>query len=114
MFRDKPVPVDTSRRAANPPLGQSTLSWSCISSVSLAGRAMGTLFEILEGREVDLVVKAERHGDPSEAESSETTRQHQLFRLISIFRNISALFKNASCIALISLIPEKIGVTGQT
>jgi hypothetical protein len=73
VFRDEPVPADTSRRAANTSLSQSTLSWSCISSVSQAGRAMGTLFEILEGREVDLGVKAERHGDPSEAESSETT-----------------------------------------
>ena len=113
MFRDEPVPVDTSRRAANNPLSQSTLSWSRIPSVSLAGRAMGTLFEILEGREVDLGVKAERHGDPSESESSETTRQHQLFRLIWIFRNISALFKNAPCIALISLIPDCLPHSGK-
>ena len=76
MFRDEPVPVDTSLRGANNPLSQSTLSWSRISSVSLAGRAMGTLFEILEGREADLGVKAERHG---EAESSETPRQHHCF-----------------------------------
>lgn len=70
---------------------------------------MSTLFEILEGREVDLGVKAERHGDPSEAESSETTRQRQLFR----FRNISALFKNASRIALISLIPDCLPYSGK-
>ena len=121
MFRDEPVPVDTSRCAANGiPLSQSTLSWSRISSVSPAGRAMATLFEILEDRKVDLGVKAERHGDPSEAESSETTRQHQLFRLISIFRNISASFRNGSplfqnepCIALISKIPDCLPHSGK-
>jgi hypothetical protein len=46
MFRDEPLPVNTLRCAANDaPLSQSTPSWSRISSVSLTGRAMLTLFE---------------------------------------------------------------------